>query len=210
MRAGAPERYWESPMLPRQITHGKILRVLVGGFACVFALLLAASFVGVRNIQSIQENAASLIREQSVASGLIDELQRQQTSLTEVFQVMARDPDSVDFDGIMAQLEETDRNIERICAEGAQTPERELWERLRLSSQQFSSEARRLLNVDDPETFASVDLFRLHEQFIAVVARLIERSYRKVNEAQRQIDRRSRRLVRESVLFFGAIVVLAL
>jgi len=203
------EPYWERPM-PPEITHANIFRVLIAGFACVIGLLLAASFVGVRNIESIQDSAASLIREQAVTNRLIDELQRQQTSLTEVFSVLARDPDSVDFDRIMSQLDEADRNIDRIAAEGAQTPERDLWERLKESSHDFSREARRLLNVEDPETFASVDLFRLHEQFIAVIARLIERSYRKVNEAEHEIDSRSARLVRISLVFLASSLLLAL
>jgi signal transduction histidine kinase len=197
-------------MLPREITHGNIYRVLIAGFASVILLLLAASFVGVRNIQSIRNNAADLLREQAVTNRLIDELKRQQTSLSEVFSVLARDPDSVDFHRIMSQLDEADANIARIAEEGAQTPERDLWARLRESSQDFSQEARRLLNVEDPETFSSLDLFRLHEGFIAVIARLIEHGYRKVNLAQQQIDARSAWLVHESAIFVGASLLLAL
>jgi two-component system sensor histidine kinase UhpB len=187
-----------------------ISRVLAAGFACVIVLLVAAAFVGVRNIQSIQSNAARLVREQALANRLITQLQRQQSTLTEVFSVLARDPDSVDFDRIMTQLTEADSNIDRIAAEGARTPEHDLWARLVQSSKDFSAEARRLLNVEEPETFASVDLFRLHEGFVSVVAKLMERSYRQANEAQAQIDQRSARLVRESILFVGACVALAL
>ncbi len=153
-------------MSPRRITHQNIFRVLLAGFGLVIALLLAAALVGVRNIDSIQQNAASLVREQSVTNRLIDELHSQQTSLSEVFSVLARDPDSVDYDRIMSQLDEADRDIDRISAEGAQTPERDLWTRLRQTSVDFSREARRLLAVESPETFPSLDLFRDHEAFI--------------------------------------------
>src|SRR5437879_4591110 len=121
-------------MFPRQITHQNIYRVLIAGFGLVILLLLTAALVGVRNIQSIQENAGSLLREQSVTNRLIDELHRRQMSLSEVFSVLARDPDSVDYDHIMAQLDEADRDIDRISAEGAQTPESRLWSRLKQSS----------------------------------------------------------------------------
>ena len=110
-------------MQPRQITHRNILRVLVAGFSLVILLMLAAAAVGVYNIQSIQQNAANLVREQSVTNGLIDELHRQQTSLSDVFSVMARDPDSLDYIHILQQLDEADRDIDRISAEGAKTPE---------------------------------------------------------------------------------------
>jgi len=85
-------------MLPRQITHGNIFRVLIAGFSLVILLLVAAAVVGVRNIRAIQQNAASLVREQSVANRLVDELQNQQTNLSEVYSVLARDPESVDYD----------------------------------------------------------------------------------------------------------------
>src|SRR3954468_24824608 len=106
-------------MRARQITPQNIFRVQAGGFTLVILLLLAAAFVGVRSVQPIQKNAAELVREQSVTNRLIDELHSQQTSLSEVFSVLARDPDSVDFDKIMAQLDEADRDIDRISEEGS-------------------------------------------------------------------------------------------
>ena len=105
MSVASGARDTENAMLPRQITHQNIFRVLTIGFALVILLLLAAAMVGIRNIQLIQENAASLVRDQGLTNRLIDELHSQQTSLSEVFSVLARDPDSVDFDGIAAQLD---------------------------------------------------------------------------------------------------------
>jgi hypothetical protein len=132
-------------MAPRQITRENIYRVLIAGFALVILLLVAAAIVGLRNIQSIQTEAAGLIREQSVTNRLIDELHSQQTSLREVFSVLARDPASVDYEHIMSQIEEADRDIARISSEGAATAEAELWKRLNQSSIDFSDEVRRLL-----------------------------------------------------------------
>jgi len=210
MYAGRRPRDTDSAMLPRQITHQNIFRVLIAGFSLVILLLLAAALVGVRNIQSIQENASSQIQEQDVTNRLIDELHRQQTSLSEVFSVLSRDPDSVDYDGIMSQLDQADRDISRISAEGAKTPESRLWTRLEETSAEFSSEARRILSTDNPESFRSMDLFRDHEAFIAVVARLIETQYRKVSAAQAQVSRRSARLLETSFLIASASVLLAL
>ena len=98
-------------------------------------------------------------------------------------------------------MDEADRDIARISAEGARTAEHDLWQRLNRSSLDFSREARRLLAVEDPETFSSIDLFRFHEAFVTVVARLIEAEYRKLNAAQAQIERRTSRLPRVSLLF---------
>ena len=197
-------------MFPRQITHQNIFRVLIAGFALVILLLLAAAVVGIRNIQLIQENAANLVRDQGLTNRLIDELHSQQTSLTEVFSILARDPDSVDYDGIMDQLGEADKDIDRISSEGARTPEQALWKRLRDTSTQFSNEARRILSQDSPQSYTSMELFRYHEAFIAVVARLIESQYRKVSASQAQITQRSASLLEASLLFASASVMLAL
>ncbi|MGO9259573.1 MAG: ATP-binding protein [Bryobacteraceae bacterium] len=197
-------------MFPRQITHQNIVRVLIAGFGLVILLLLAAAVVGVRNIHSIQENAASLVSEQAVTNRLIDELHSQQTTLSEVFSVLARDPDSVDYDHIMAQLDQAGPEIDRITAEGEKTPERTLWTRLRQSSMDFSHEARRLLTADNVETFASVDLFRDHAAFVSVVARLIEVEYRKAETAQTEIGQRSARLLDDSFLLAAGSLLLAL
>jgi signal transduction histidine kinase len=197
-------------MLPRQITHQNIFRVMTIGFSLVILMLLAAAAVGIRNIRSIQENADSLVRDQEVTNRLIVELQARQSSLSEVFSVLARDPDSVDYDGITKQLKQADIDIDHIAEEGAKTPEHQLWQRLRDTSLQFSAEARRILSQDTPESFKSMDLFRDHEAFIAVIARLIETQYRKVNAAQAQINVVTARLLEDSLLFASASVLLAL
>jgi len=197
-------------MLPRQITHQNILRVLLAGFTLVIVLLVAAAIVGIRSIQSIQANANNLVREQSLTNRLIDELHSQQTTLSEVFSVLARDPDSVDYYKIMSQLEEADRDIARISEEGARTAEHDLWQRLNTSSLDFSRESRRLLSIEEPETFSSIDLFRFHGAFTSIVARLLEAEYRKLNAAQAQIEHRTSHLRDISLIFGAASVLLAL
>ena len=210
MLAVARARDTDNAMLPRQITHQNIFRVLIAGVSLVILLLVAAAIVGIRNIQSIQENVAKLVREQSLSNRLIDELHSQQTTLSEVFSVLARDPDSVDYYKIMSQLDEADRDIARISSEGARTAESELWGRLNRSSLEFSREARRLLAAENPETFSSIDLFRFHGAFASVVARLLEAEYRKLNDAQAQVERQTARLSEISLTFAAASVVLAL
>ena len=61
--------------------------------------------------------------------------------------------------------------------------------------------------MEEPETFSSQDLFRDHEAFISVVAKLIESSYRRAVAAQNQIDQRSERLVKQSAAFLAAFLI---
>jgi two-component system sensor histidine kinase UhpB len=150
------------------------------------------------------------VQEQQGTGGLLEEVHRQQASFSDVFSILARDPDVVDYAKILAQLDEANRNIDRIVAEGSKTPQRRLYEQLRQTSRAFSAEARRLLEVAEPETFSSLDLFRDHEAFISVVAKLIEASYQRTVAAQTQIDRRSEQLVKESAVLLAACLTLAL
>jgi len=199
-----------SPAPGRRVTHRSLLRVLIAGFSLVIAFLLAGAFIGIGNIQRIKESAARLVAEQQTTNRLLEEVHRQQASLSEVFSILARDPDSVDYSKILSQLDEAERNINRIAAEGAMTPQRRLYDQLRDTSAAFSAEARRLLAVDEPETFSSQDLFRDHEAFISVVAKLIESSYHRTVAAQNQIDQRSERLVKQSAAFLAAFLLMAL
>ena len=197
-------------MQPKAITHRNIFRVLTAGFSLVVILLLAAALVAVRNIHAIRQSAASLIGEQEVARRLIGELHGQQTSLSEVFAVLARDPDSVDGAAILEQLDAADADTARIAAEGARTVDRDLWARLRQASLAFSAEARHILAEKAPETFAPVELFREHANFMAVVERLVEREYRQAGAAQTQLNQRTAGLLATTVMFAGASVLLAL
>ena len=199
-----------SPAPARRITHRSLLRVLIAGFSLVIVLLLAGAFIGIGNILTIKENAARLVEEQQSTNRLLEGVHHQQASLSEVFSILARDPDSLDAAKILSQLDEADGNIGRIAAEGAETPQRRLYDQLRQTSAAFSAEARRLLTAAEPETFSSQDLFRDHEAFISVVAKLIESSYGRAVAAQNQIDRRSSRLVKQSAAFLAAFLTLAL
>jgi signal transduction histidine kinase len=194
-------------MSPRPITSRSIVRVLVVGFALVILLLVAAAFVGVENARSIQQNAANLVAQQLVTTRLIDEIQREEGSLTAVFNTLAQAPQSINREGVLAQLSESDDHIRKVVH--AASPEDPLWQNLEQASTGFSTEARRLLGAQDAHTFSSRELFRQHDEVIAVVARLINASYLKASAAQDEIQRRSKELETKSLLLLGACLVLA-
>lgn len=193
-----------------QIPRAPVLGVLVLGFALVILLLLAAGYFGVRNIESIRTSVARLEESQALTARLLDELEGEQAALSAVFYKMARDPESVDREAILDQLEQTDRRIARIVSEVAGTPEEPLWKQLKSSSDSFTAEARRLLALEDAPTLLSRDLFHRHDQVILIVAKLIEATNRGVLEVQNQIRLRSRQLYRSSLVLLGACWLLAL
>ena len=191
------------------VTNKNILRVLGIGFSAVIALLLAAGFVGVKSAQLIQESSAELVHTELVTTRLIDELQREQAALNATFYRLSRGPQVVDRDSLLEQLDQADQEVERIVEQARGTPEAQLWEQLSRASLAFSTEARRLLSLKNPPTYSSRDLLGRHEEVTSIVAKLVSSNYNRAIAAQSNIEKRSARLVNESLLLVGACLVLA-
>ena len=197
-------------MFSNQITHSNIFRVLIAGFGLVIVLLLAAGFVGVSNVQSIRESSARLVAEERVTSQLIQGLQREQKTLNAVFYNLARTPDELDPDQILAQLKDSDQAIQTFVVQAAGTPEEQTWKHLQAATNGFSAEVRRLLTLEEFESLASADLLLRHHEVISTVSKLLSSGYLKASAAQRQIESRSAELVKDSVLLLGSSLLLAL
>jgi signal transduction histidine kinase len=197
-------------MFSDQITHRNIFRVLIGGFGLVIVLLLAAGFVGVKNVQSIRESSARLVAEERVTSQLIQGLQREQKTLNAVFYNLARTPDELDPDQILTQLKDSDQAIQTFVVQAAGTPEEQTWKDLQAATNGFSTEVRRLLTLEEFESLASADLLLRHHEVISTVSKLLSSGYLKASAAQRQIESRSAELVKDSVLLLGSSLLLAL
>lgn len=194
----------------QQITQRNILGVLLAGFALVILLLLAAGFVGVRNIHSIQANAATLVEEEQDTSDLIDEIQRERMALSAVFYDLAHDPESVDRDKALSQLKAVNENISEIANEAEETPEAALARELRQATEAFSAEARRILSSEKLPSHLSGDLLRRHRQVVTIVTKLVAANQQKAQAAQQMIDEQSRKLVTQSFVLLGACLLLAL
>jgi len=194
----------------QHITDKSILRVLSTGFALVIVLLIASGYIGVYNAQKIRDSAENLAGEQVVTNRLIDEIHREQGALNAVFTNLNQQPDSVDRDDILSQLNEADRMIEQIVEAGSGTKDEPLWKELRLAATAFSSEARRLLAVEDAESLFSYDLLERHEQVIEIVRKLIARGSERSAQAQSELTLQSARLVNQSAILMGSCLVLAL
>ncbi len=198
-------------MALRQISERRIIRVLAIGFVLVIMLLLADGFVGIRLIHSIRESADRLVEDQFVSTSLVDEIQREQGALSAVFYNLARDPDSLNRQEILAQIDGTEQNIHRIVSA---VPERNRsgegqWNELEVASTAFAEEARRLLALEGPPTLSSRELFRRHEEVLSAVALLIRAGHEKANQARRQIEMQSRSLIRRSTLLLGVCLLFA-
>ena len=186
----------DRPVMQGEITQASITRVLVIGFTLVIILLVAGGSIAIHSIVAIQQNAAKLVREQSVTRRLIEELQEEQRTLSAIFYTLSGDPDTADPDKIakrLAQVQDQLVNLERDAKPGKdqQVP----WNDLLQASQAFSVEARRLLaeeNVPGISTVGSRDLFQRHEQVVLRISQLVNQGFGKVSEADSEIRKRFR------------------
>ena len=196
-------------VLPQQVTSRSILRVLLGGFGLVMLLLLAAAFVGITNIRSIQQNAATLVEEQQETADLVDEIRSEQQALSAVFYHLSRDPQLVDRAKILEELDAADEDVRDIVAQTAGTPQETVGVELRRVTEAFTAEARRLLTRPDPPTLLSQALFERHRQVTNAVVNLIVSGRDKSHDAQRMITLQSRQFFTESFVLLGCCLLLA-
>jgi signal transduction histidine kinase len=183
--------------------------VLLAGFFLVMLLLVAVGVVSVLCIRSIQKGVAELVEEEQVTASLIDDIQRGQAALNAVFFKLSRDPEYIDREKVLSELAASDKRLAEIGDWLADTPEEPLWKELHKAAAEFSAEARRLLSLGRPTTLLSRDLFRRHEDLLALVSKMAATSRQNAAEARRQIDARSGQLLGHSVILLGALLLLA-
>ncbi len=187
-----------------------LVRVLVIGFSVVILLLATAAFIGVNNARSIAASAAELVTNQLVIARLLDEVEREQEVLNAAFYRLSRAPDVVDRERVLADLDQTDREIGRLVEQARGGPNEAAWNSLQRAVLDFSREARRLLSQRKVPTYSSRDLFFRHEEVTAVVARLVDLSYARAVETRKRVDRQSEQLAQESAILVGVCLLVAL
>ena len=195
-------------MAHQPITHASIFRVLVAGFLLVVLLLFAAAVISVQSFRSIRASVNDLVGEELVATRLIDDIQHEQAALSAVFLKLSRDPEVVDREKLLAELDDADKRMYQID-EAVDGPEEPLWNDLKAATTAFSAEARRLLSVGRPTTLLSRDLFRQHQQALTIVAKLAALIDHNTDVARKQIDSRSAQLMKHTFLLLGACILLA-
>ncbi|HTS78467.1 MAG TPA: sensor histidine kinase [Bryobacteraceae bacterium] len=187
-----------------------LIRVLVIGFAAVIALLAAAAATGIYNARAIRDSAATLVHDQLVIEQLLDEVQREQTVLTAAFYSLSSTPDAIDRDSVLADIDQTDREIRALVAEASQGQDAGAWNELQNAMLAFSQEARMLLTHRKVPAAGSRELFALHEDVTRAVGRLVDLSYARAIQTKDNVDRQADRLAEETRILLGASIGVAL
>ncbi len=186
-----------------------LVRVLVIGFGAVIVLLAAAAVIGVNNARSIAQSSSDLVADQLVITRLMDEVEREQEVLNTAFYRLSRTPEMVNRANVLADLDQTDRNVKELVTTAGRGADRQIWQDLDGATMSFSKEARKLLDGSKMEA-SPLDLFFRHEEVTAVAARLVNLSYSRAQETQQMVERQAADLATESAGLVGGCLVVAL
>ncbi|MCS7042477.1 MAG: sensor histidine kinase [Bryobacteraceae bacterium] len=191
------------------VTQRSIRRVLAAGYGLVILCLLAAGLLGVRNLASIRATSAQLLGEQVRIQNLLEAVLRGQRAINAVFADFAREPDTIDEAQLLSQLENSDREIERIAEEAAGEPEQALWQELYNAATQFSSEARHILGEEATQRRPLRRLMNAHQRVLSLVDQLVEVEMKRSVALKQRIEELSVRLAQQSAALLGLSFLLA-
>jgi signal transduction histidine kinase len=196
--------------MSKQISQKMILGVLIGGFSLVLLLLLLAGRIGLQKVDLIRSSAQTLSLQDGAATNLIEQIQREQASLGWVFHRMARDPETLDREKALAELQEIDTHMQHLVLAVAGKPQEKLWRDLQITTKEFAAEARRLLAMETIPPTLSRDFFRLNGTILEQSAAIIRANESDSEETQRLLAEDSQQLISKSTMLLGSCVFLAI
>ncbi|MCL6508968.1 MAG: sensor histidine kinase [Bryobacteraceae bacterium] len=185
-------------------------RLLAVGFLLVILLLLADALIGFHSIRSIQTTASELAEDQFTQMALVDEVQREQGSLSTIFYRLAGGGGSLDRSQILEQINATERNIRQLVDRAPHiSPDREAWNHLGAAASAFAAEARRLLALDYAAALPSQELLQRHEEVVNTVGKLIRLTHNRSRAAKTRIELLAAAQLRRDTVLLGGSVLLA-
>ncbi len=196
--------------LARPVTPKAILRVVLAGFTLVILFLLISGLLGVRNIGSVRSTTAELLDEQKRMQDLLDAILREQRAINAIYAGFAKQPDQLDRDQLLTQLQASDRDIEAIAADAADEPEQALWQDLYKAVTHFSYEARAILDNNTNKVRPLPQLMGAHQGVLRLVDKLVETQSQRSVLLKQRLEDISTRLLQQTAVLLGASLLMAL
>lgn len=185
-------------------------RLLAGGFLAIIILLVLDGLLGIRGIALARQAAREMAEDQQLQMALIEEIQREQMSMNDVFERLAGAGDS-DRDSLLQQIEESENNIRQIAALAPEEPtERAVWERWSTASKTFSDQARALLGDRAAPLAHSHQLLRAHHEVLSAVSRLVASSHQRVRHWNERLESLLGAQARQTTLLLGLSLAVSL
>jgi signal transduction histidine kinase len=194
-----------------RFTERGLLRVLIGGFSLVVALLGLAGWVAVRSTRAIEADAAQVGREQLAMARLLNDVQAGQNTLAVILHQLAPGADAADREALLRELETADKALARAGEAASGTPEARLWHDLNVAAKEFSTGVRSAIHRGGSLPASElVPLFELHDKVVRIEQQLLETSEERMASMERRIETESRNLASNARILLGACLTLAL
>lgn len=159
-----------------------VLRLLVAGFSLTIVVLLGSAWLGMQALEALETQTEDLLSRRRVSTQLIDEIQKEQTSLNSLFYELVADPDPDESEVFRARLEGIETDVRRTLesARGETNPSD--WRNTRTGIESFLAEARKAIAPDRsaarsaPDALAS--LLLAHEEMEQDIGELVQSNYK--------------------------------
>ena len=189
-----------------------VQRGLALGFSLVVVLLGAAGWLAVRQSRLIRAGVAALARDQLLIARLVHDVQMEENAMTEVLHRAAQlNPQPADPSALLRELDESDRQLTRLSAEGRAVAGSRQWAELEASVKAFTAETHRALAGPQPVPREMLALlFGYHDRVVELVNELVRMSSARLAAAEREIEQQSTELGDDAARLLGTSFLLAL
>lgn len=183
-----------------------LLAVVIAGFSVLILMLAASVYIEVAAIRSTESGAARLVEGQRSTLRLIDEIWREEDSLSAVFYELAASPAPGNRTDLLTRLETLEGAIRRTIDAGLQSGDAELWAEVRSRVEQFIAEGRAVIKARKSPSLA---FFRSHEALISSLGGLAAKSFDSAAQAQARERKGTRERVQYSLVLLGLALATA-
>ena len=195
---------------PSRITERSLLRILVAGFSLVILLLVAAGVIGLRNAHTMHQSIFRLSNEQRIATRLLEQVQLEQNTMSDVFFRLLRQSELAPEDPIFQGLDQFDDTVEQLRQQETLAENQTTWQDLIAATQSFSALARSLSQTSNRDTGALEMLFERHQRVQQLTEKLMLANSRSAMADERTIAAQANSMITISLSLLGACLALAI
>ena len=194
-------------MVSRGTVVGRFRGTLVAGFALLIVLVVLSAYIGIRAMQSFESGASSLADQRGATMRLIDEVQREEDSLSGIFYALATGRNLARRNQLLERLDDLEGRIRRTTALGAASSDAREWDDIRSIALDFIAEVRGNLQSGGEPTDA---FFGTHEKLTDALANLSRLSLEEMSASERREADRIQDRINFSLLLLGTAFLIAL
>lgn len=185
----------------------RFLPALVAGLSLLILMLAASVYIEIDAIRSTESGAARLVERQRTTLRLIDDIQREEDSLSAVFYELAANIDPANRTELLGKLARVEQAIRRTMDAGLHSGDPKLWSEVRSRVEQFIAQGRAVLQSREAPSPA---FFQSHEALISALGALAATTFDAAAQAQAQEREGTRERVRYSLILLGSALATAI